>query len=293
MGSLATGAGDARAIIEVSRRRRFTRHIGLGLERVAAIGTPIILIIALVWIWFPLVDLAFMSVNKVPERGIPTLHVTWTWYRQLFQQGTVSSSLWSSVELALVVGVIVAVPAVFGAWKFLDLRTRAQSRVLGVLLIPVFVPGLVFGFAMLIYASALGFPQGYMTLAAVHIGWAFPFSFLAALIGASRFDRRLLAAASDLGASRWQRFRDVELPLLRGTIVAAFLFGFLLSFDELPRSLLIGGQVQTLPLYVWAEDYSRSSNIPITYALTTLIMLGSLVILAVAFWFLFRGSERE
>jgi ABC-type molybdate transport system permease subunit len=69
-----------------------------------------------------------------------------------------------------------------------------------------------------------------------------------------------VAAADDLGASPWQRFWQIELPILRPGIVNAGIFGFLLSFTELPRSIYLRGVTTTLPLFEWAHAASQTSE---------------------------------
>jgi len=79
--------------------------------------------------------------------------------------------------------------------------------------------------------------------------------------------------------------------VVRSGIVAAFLFGFLLSFSELLRSIFVSGPVTTLPLYVWAQDSSHSSTVPLIYTLTTRIILASLIGIGFAYWRLFRRTD--
>lgn len=249
---------------------------------------PVLLIFFLIWIWFPIIELGLMSINKQPFRGIPNGNVTTEWYRSLFSAQGVGAALRSSVWIALIVGLIVAAVAFPTARRFGQMRHRGAFLLY--VLLPVFLPGLVLGFAMLIYSAQLGINLGSESVTAAHLAWAFPFGFLAMLIATSRLDTRLLEAAADLGASRWEVFRDIEFPLLRPGLVAAFLFGFLLSFNELVRSIFVAGPVITLPLYMWAQNSSHSSTVPLVYALTTLITIASLIVIAIAYWLLFRRS---
>ncbi len=259
-----------------------------GFEWLATRLGPTFLFVFLIWIWFPIVDLALMSVNRQPFRGIPNANLTTEWYRSLSSAQGVTGAVRSSALIGLVVGLIVAAASFFTARRFGRIRHRGIFLIY--VLLPVFLPGLVFGFAMLIYSSQLGVNLGSETIAAAHLAWAFPFGFLAMLIATSRLDLRLLEAAADLGATRWQVFRDIEFPLLRPGLVAALLFGFLLSFNELVRSIFVSGPTVTLPLYMWAQNSSHSSTVPLVYALTSLIMVSSLIVIAVAYTLLFRGA---
>ncbi|MCG8359932.1 MAG: ABC transporter permease subunit, partial [Kiloniellales bacterium] len=105
------------------------------------------------------------------------------------------------------------------------------------------------------------------------------------------FDTRLLDAAGDLGASPWRRFWDIEFPLILPGVVAAALFGFLLSFNELSRSILLSGRVETLPIFEWAQASAHTSNVPLIFSLSTLVLLASMALVCTAFMMLFGRHD--
>lgn len=142
------------------------------------------------------------------------------------------------------------------------------------------------------YRVALELRMGAWAVIIGHFAWAFPFALLALLISTARFDTRLREAAGDLGASPWRAFLDVELPLIRPGLVAAALFGFLLSFNELSRSILLRGSTTTLPLYEWAQASAHTSNVPLVFSLSTLVLAASLLLVCTAFWLLFGRDEQ-
>ena len=116
-------------------------------------------------------------------------------------------------------------------------------------LMPLMVPGIVAGVGLFMwYRLVIHVKMGVWSLALAHFVWAFPFALLAMLVVAARFDMRLMEAAEDLGASRWQRFWQVEVPILKPGIFAAGFLGFLLSFNELPFSIFMRAGQDTLPL---------------------------------------------
>ena len=81
-----------------------------------------------------------------------------------------------------------------------------------------------------------------------HLTWTLPFGLLIMFAIFNRFDGRLEEAARDLGATPWQTFRHVVLPIILPSVVGIGLFGFTLSWDELARSSQAIGSVNTLPL---------------------------------------------
>jgi putative spermidine/putrescine transport system permease protein len=95
-----------------------------------------------------------------------------------------------------------------------------------------------------------------------------------------RFNRSWEEAATDLGATPWERTREVTLPILLPGIIGVALFGFTLSYDEFPRTVLTAGSVNTLPLEIWAMTTNVTS--PALYALGTITTAVSFVVIIVA-----------
>jgi ABC-type spermidine/putrescine transport system permease subunit II len=283
----SVGAAREPLVVPHGLRGRLLRP-SAAFERLALILGPTLLVFFLAWVWFPVIELGLMSINKQPFSGIPNGRITGAWYDALFREQGVGSSLQMSLIIGLIVGSIVASAAFATARRFGSMQHRGAFLLY--VMLPIFIPGLVYGFALLIYSAEMGLEFGPRTIAAAHLAWAFPFGFLAMLITTSRLDPRLLEAAEDLGGSRWQVFRDIEFPLLRPGFVAAFLGGFLLSFNELVRSIFVSGTTTTLPLFIWAQNSSHQSTVPLVYALTTLITLASLTVIAVAYAILFRKA---
>ena len=241
-------------------------------------------------IYAPIVWLGLMSATSEPLSGIPG-DFTGAWYGRLFQNTKWVDPLWLSILIAAVVGLASMVCATMVGRALPHMRGRGP--VLFAVILPLFVPGVIMGTALFMYfRSFMGLKLGYWSLGLGHFVWAFPFSLLAVLVMASRFDTRLLDAAADLGAGAWERFWHIEFPALRPGIIAAGLFGFLLSFNELSRSIYVGGRKTTLPLYAWAQASSHTSNIPLIYALNTLALVASLILICGAFWALFVRRER-
>jgi ABC-type spermidine/putrescine transport system permease subunit II len=221
--------------------------------------------------------------------GLP-YPLTLRWYERLF-----ADTHWiQPLEMSVLIGLAVAVAST--ALGVVVGRALPQMRERGVILtiflVTLFVPGTAMGVGMfLYYRSILDFRLGLWSLLLGHFAWAFPFALLSVLVVASRFDRRLLSAAADLGATPWQRFWQIEMPLLRPGIVGAAIFAFLLSFNELPRSSYLRGVTTTLPLFEWAQATTQTSNIPFLFALSSLTLAVSLPLISVTTWVLFRSAS--
>ena len=245
--------------------------------------------LAIFFIYAPVVWLAVMSVSGDPLSGLPS-EFTLGWYAQLVADKRWMVPLGLSVIMGLIVGLACTVSAVI-VGRALPRMRRGGLLILGFLL-PLFIPGVLLGVALFLYFRAfLGLHLGLWSVFVAHFVWAFPFALLAVLVMTARFDARLLEAAADLGATPQQRFWHIEFPLLKPGIISAGLFGFLLSFNELSRSILLRGFSTTLPVFEWAQATSHTSSVPLIYALSSLMLIISLGLISVAFWYLFARQH--
>ena len=93
----------------------------------------------------------------------------------------------------------------------------------------------------------------------------------------NRFNRAWEEAARDQGATPWQSFRHVVLPIIAPSVIGIALFGFTLSYDEFARTLLTAGSDNTLPLEIFGMTTSVTT--PVLYALGTLTTVFSFVVI--------------
>jgi putative spermidine/putrescine transport system permease protein len=124
-----------------------------------------------------------------------------------------------------------------------------------------------YGTAMGLYTSALG----------AHLTWTLPFGLLIMLAVFNRFNPAYEEAAQDLGATPWQCFRHVVLPLIAPSLVGVGMFGFTLSWDEIARTSQAIGDVNTLPLEL--QGLTSTVTTPAIYALGTVTTVVSFAVM--------------
>lgn len=127
-----------------------------------------------------------------------------------------------------------------------------------------------YGTALGLYTSALG----------AHLTWTLPFGLLIMFAVFNRFNPAYEEAARDLGATPWQGFAHVVLPLIAPAVVGVGMFGFTLSWDEIARTSQAIGDVNTLPLEL--QGLTTTVTTPAIYALGTVTTLVSLVVMGLA-----------
>ncbi|MCC2663391.1 MAG: hypothetical protein K0S35_1313 [Geminicoccaceae bacterium] len=254
---------------------------------VAMLGGLLVILLTYV----PILWLAVMSFSERPLSGIP-YPLTLEHYASLAADLRWLEPFWQSTVLGLVVGITCMVVAT-AVGRAIPRMPRPGGVVL-IALLPLFVPGLTMGAALFIFfRSLLGLRLGMWSIFIAHLVWALPFALLLVLVIATRFDHRLLEAAEDLGASRWQRFWDIEFPILRPGIIGAGIFGFLLSFNELLRSIFLRGSETTMPIYNWTMTASHQSQVPIIFSLATILLAVTLPVMGLFFWLLFNRLDKS
>ena len=247
---------------------------------------------AILLLYTPILGLLLLSFSTQPLAGIPW-PLTTEWYHAL----TIGEGArWMG---PMVTSLILAVSVSIGATLIALLIGRAVPRLkhrfglLFVFISAVVLPGILIGFSFLLfYRGIFGIRAGFWSVYLAHLVWALPFALLCVLIVAFRFDHRLLEAGKDLGASAYRRFIDIELPLMMPGVSASLFFSFLLSFNELPRTLYARGSVVTLPYYLWTSAASHSSQVALVYALSAVITLASFVLTLIAMRILTRAERK-
>jgi spermidine/putrescine transport system permease protein len=186
-----------------------------------------------------------------------------------------------SLLAALVTALVAAPIGVLAALGLRALSERARTAMLGALLLPIAVPGLLLAVALAIYWSgALG--QRYSLWAAIlgHILIALPFVILTMNAAVANFRFSLLEAARDLGAGPWRTFRDILFPLIRPAVEGAALLAAAISLDEFIITLFVGGRDTTLPVLIWGR-VQRSVD-PSLNALATTLLIATTVLALLA-----------
>ena len=244
-------------------------------------------------LYFPFVIMGVLSFqgprggHTFPLRGVSTI-----WYWKLFHPGQLTKysdvgeflgdyigALERSLILAGLTMVISTALAMMAVQAFRQ-RFRGSGTIFYLWLLGIIVPGITVSLGLALVFQRLGIPlHWWSTGLAVHVMWTLPFSLIVFLMFFNRFDSSLEDAALTLGATRWQTFRHVTLPVMQPAVLTSLLFAFTLSLDEFQRSLLITGTEQTLPLMVMASVTTRVT--PTLYALGTITTLLSFTVVGI------------
>lgn len=241
------------------------------------IGTAAIVMI--VFLYVPIAAVVVYSFNASPVSyrwdGL-TLH----WYAELFQDGPLLATLRTSLVLGVVSGFIATAIGFLSAYALHRFPIRGKGVLLIAVAIPLVIPEIVIGVALLRSFSAIGMQNGMTTLVLGHIVIALPMATFV-LLGAMRsLDPSVHEAAADLGAGVLGTFWRVTLPILRPAILAAFLLSFTTSFSNIVISTFTAGVGSTtLPIRIYSSV--RTGLTPELNALGSLMVVLTLVVILV------------
>ncbi len=213
-----------------------------------------------------------------PMNGVST-----HWFADLVSPGRaedIPGSFRRSLLLAVIVGLITVVLCVAAGLGFRR-RFRGSAILFYTAIASLVMPGLFVGLGVSLLFRLLGWTTDWRISGLfTQLTWTLPFGLLVMFAVIGRFNRSWEEAATDLGATSWQRTREVTLPILLPGIIGVALFGFTLSYDEFARTVLTAGAVNTLPLQIWAMTTNITS--PALYALGTVTTAVSFVVIALA-----------
>lgn len=223
------------------------------------------------FLYLPILVLIVYSFND-SKYSLEWQGMTWTWYQNLFDdpdllQVALNSTLIATLSATVATGIGTLAAVALYRYEFFG-KPLLQSLIFVLMM----TPDIVMGIALLILFVSLSLPLGFWTLLLAHITFNIPFVVVTVLSRISGFDRHLIEAAKDLGATEFQTVRRIVLPLLMPAVAAGWLLSFTLSMDDVMVSFFVTGPTfEILPLKIYSMV--RLGVTPEINALCT-IMLG-------------------
>ena len=232
-------------------------------------------------LYLPIALLFLFSVNSTASLSFPIDQLTLDWYRQLFDADAVLRSARNSLVVALGSSLTATALGTMVSILLLRYKFRGQSILVGLAVLPLIVPYVVLGVALLILFSALQIDRSLWTIGIAHTVVALPYTLLIIASRMAGFDPAIEEAAMDLGADYPTTLRRVVLPLIFPAMVSAWLTAFTVSFDEFALALFLSGTQPTFPVYLFSQ-LRFANRLPIMIALAVLLMIGTLTLVFLA-----------
>ena len=244
------------------------------------------------FLYGPLLLIVIFSFNDSIYVAFPLSGLTMKWYNEMFGNRFLLESAVNSAKLAFAVALISTSIGLLAARALTRYRFKGRGLVCTMIAVPLVVPGIVFGIALLIlFRRFLGVELSLYTIAAGHLLICVPFATMTLLSRLEGFDRSLEEASHNLGENAWHTFWRVIFPLTMPGVIASLLLTFTVSFDEVVLAFFLSGTEQTLPIYIFSQ-LRFPQRLPSVLALGTCILVFSISLIAVAEW-LRRGGGKS
>ena len=237
--------------------------------------TTVVAALVLAFLLIPTVIVVPVSFGSEKYLQFPPKTWSWTWYRAYFadQEWMDATRLSLGVAgLATILATLVALPATLA---FERGRLPGRGIMRSLVLAPMILPHIVIAVAMYIAFSRwnlVGQLSGFVMAMAV---LCLPYLFLTLSAAVTKLDPSLEMAASNLGATRWQAFWHITLPLLLPAVAGGMAFAFITSLDEAVVSSFLSSSTAKTLMKKMFEDIDFDVS-PIVAAVSTLIIVGTL-----------------
>lgn len=247
-------------------------------------GLNIYAAIAIAYMLIPIVVIAVFSFGETPRDRL-TFSLdgfTLEYWQHAFAIDELNNALRTSIELAALSTLISTALGTLMALALVrhEFFGRRASNLLIVL--PMATPEIVIGAALLSMFIFYTIPLGFTTLLIAHVMFSISFVVVVVRSRLIGFDRSLEEAARDLGASPFETFRLVTLPLIAPGVIAAALLAFALSIDDFVISNFNSGTTVTFPLYVYGVALR---GIPVQVnSLATMIFIVTVIAIVLVIW---------
>ena len=228
------------------------------------------------FLYLPIFILIVYSFNNSKLNSV-WVGFTTKWYVSLFHNVAILTAMKNTLLIAFVstiVSVIIGTITAFGLYKY---SFKGKSILEAFLYVPVIIPEIVFGIALLSFFSKIHIQLGLTTLIIAHITFSISYVVIVVKARLDGFDKYLEEASADLGATPSETFFKVTLPVIMPGIISGGLLAFTLSLDDVIISFFVAGpSATTLPLKVYSMV--KFGVTPEINALSTVMLILTVIV---------------
>jgi spermidine/putrescine transport system permease protein len=256
------------------------------------------------FIYAPMIIVFVYSFNANPVNMMAWSGFTFDWYRTIFGLGSklteqalyvestdqLTAAVANSLIVALTTTTVSTLIGTLTALAMARFRFRMKTFYRVLVFMPMIIPDIVLGIALLIYFVSLGVKLGLTTIIIGHCTFLGSYVFIVVSARLAGMDQTCEEASADLGANPYQTFRRVTLPLILPGVIGGALISFIISMDDLVITYFISGVGSTtLPVFIYGM--LRRGIKPEINAIASLMILFSLVVASLGLWFRSRSSR--
>jgi putative spermidine/putrescine transport system permease protein len=260
------------------RRRRKRQRVADDVARITVGG---MIVASVLFLLLPLAMTLSMSFDARDYLGaFPPPELSLRWYEKFFSDSYLLKGLQTSVQLAALTALVATALGLSAAVALDRLPSRYAQLLVSLFLSPLIVPGVVIGFALLIFYARTGIESTFLRLLAGHVLITFPYAIRTVLAALGGIRPSLAEVAQSLGASPTKAFWTVTFPLARTGVAAGAIFAFVFSLDDVAVSIFLSDPDRyTLPVALVSMLHA---NFDLTIAAVATLIIGATIGLMLA-----------
>lgn len=244
------------------------------------------------FLYIPILLLVIYSFN---ESKLVTVWGGWStkWYASLLDNTALKEAAWVTIRVAFLSATVATVLGTLAAITLVRMgRFRGRTLFSGMIFAPLVMPEVITGLSLLLLFVALNVDRGFWTITLAHITFTMCYAAVVVQARLQDFDKSVEEAAMDLGATPFNTFFQVTLPIIAPSVISAWLLSFTLSLDDLVvASFTTGPGATTLPMKIYSQV--RLGVTPEINAISTILIGIVTVGVLAAAYFTKRQSERQ
>jgi spermidine/putrescine transport system permease protein len=247
-----------------------------------AVGLNLAGVLAMLFLYGPIFVLVLYSFNAT-HLSMAWRGTTLKWYAALMHDEALLAATANSLLIAVISTAGATGLGGLMALGMEGMSPRRQQFIEGGLVLPLVIPEVMMGVALMLFFVLLKMPLGLATVILGHIVFNIPLVTIMVRTRLRKLDPALREAAADLGAGPWQTFRYVTFPLLRPAVWGAVLVAFTVSLDDFLVTFFTAGPgATTLPLKVYSMI--KSGVTPEINALSALLLVISMACVSLSLY---------
>jgi putative spermidine/putrescine transport system permease protein len=233
------------------------------------------------FLWIPIVIMGVYAFNSSNVQSWPIPGFTTKWLSQAWHDEQVRDALWLSTRAALLATAIALVLGSLAAFGLARSRFFGRDAISFLFILPIALPGIITGLALNSFFVFWGVDFSLWTIIVGHATFCVVVVYNNVLARLRRTSGSFFEASADLGATGFQTFRYVTLPVVGTALVAGALLAFALSWDEIVVTYFTAGAQNTLPLLMFGF-IRQGQNLPVVNAIALIVIVVSIVPVALA-----------
>ena len=258
---------------------------GWGLRIAAGLGLAFLVIpILIIFVY------AFTTEEK--SFAWPPPGLTLKWFGVALGRADIWPALTLSLQVAAISTVLALILGTLCAAAVSGARFFGREVVTLLVILPIALPGIITGIALLAAMKLGGIDASFLTIVAGHATFCLVIVYNNVVARLRRLPASWVEASMDLGASGSQTLRYVLLPQVSTAFLAGGMLAFALSFDEIIVTIFTAGKERTLPIWFFNELF-RPRDRPVTNVVAVIVMAVTLVPIVLAYYLTRPDDEHE